>query len=116
MGADLTTPDDSSGKNFSISSINNDTVEIKTSGGTKIKINRPAFVGVLRYLLENNHILQNPCSVGSNKDISKAGPLCRVARNANGVNIMIINYLLPLLAEMGLVAIDGTNPNSTWVL
>ena len=115
-GSELITPDASSGSNFSISSINNDTVEIKTSGGTKIEIHRAAFVGGLRYLLENNHTLEAPCPVGSNKDISKAGPLCCIARNSNGVNIMIINYLLPLLVKMDLVAIDSKRPNSVWVI
>ena len=110
------TPDASSGSNFSISLINNDTVEIKTSGGTNIEIHRVAFAEVLKYLLTNNHTLENKCAIGSNKDISKAGQLCRVARNANGINIMIINYLVPLLEKMSLVSISSDRPNSVWLV
>lgn len=28
---------------------------------------------------------------------------------------MIINYLLPLLAQMGLVDINGSRPNTSWL-
>ena len=110
------TPDKALGSPFSIESIDNNSVVIKTDGNTKIDINRQAFIAVVRYLIENKHSVQKPCAIGSNKTIGDAGPLCVTARNANGQNIMIINYLLPLLSRMGLVDIDGNRPNKTWLI
>lgn len=112
----LVTPDKSTGSQFSIRSINNGAVEILTSGGTVISINRQAFVSALDYLARNQHVANKPCPIGSNKDIEQAGPLCVAARDANGTNVMIINYLLPLLSHMDLVGINGNRPNTTWLL
>lgn len=111
----LTTPDNVTGSPFSIGTTTNTTVEIITGGGTSININRQAFEAALEYLAANQHTEINPCQIGSNKDITQAGPLCVSVRNANGINVMIINYLLPLLAQMGLVAIDGSRPNTSWL-
>lgn len=115
-GLNLSTPDNASGSPFSITAVNSTEVEITTDGGTPITITRNAFLEALRYLLGNQHTDQNRCQIGSNKDINQAGPLCLVARNANGVNIMIINYLLPILAHMNLVATDGNRPNTAWLV
>jgi len=116
VGLELTTPDNTSGSPFSIGLINHDMVEILTNGGTSIEINRQAFISALEYLACNQHLENNPCRIGSNKDIQQAGPLCVAVRNANGVNVMIINYLLSLLSRMNLVEINGNRPNTTWLL
>lgn len=115
-GLNLSTPDNATGSPFSITAVNNAGVKITTDGGTSITITRNAFMETLRYLLRNLHTNQNRCQIGSNNDINQAGPLCLVARNANGVNIMIISYLLPVLAHMNLVATDGGRPNTTWLV
>ncbi len=83
------TPDKSLGSPFSITSISNNSVEIKTDGGTIIWIGRQAFVAALDYLAQNLHTAQNPCEIASDKDIKQAGPLCVATRNANGKNVMI---------------------------
>ena len=116
VGLNLATPDNSTGSQFSISSVNDERIEITTSGGTTIGINRESLISSLEYLLSNLHLANKLCAIGSNKDINNAGPLCLVARNANNENRMVINYILPILAHMKLVTIDGTRPNSTWVL
>lgn len=103
------------GSSFTIGTTTSNTVEIITNGGTSININRQAFEAVLEYLVANQHTATNPCQINSNKDINKAGPLCVSSRNANGTNVMIINYLLPLLAQMGLVSVDGSRPNTSWL-
>ncbi|MGD7033624.1 hypothetical protein [Methylotuvimicrobium buryatense] len=116
IGLNLSTSDTASGSPFSVTSVSNADVEITTvGGGTPITINRQAFVETLRYLLPNQHTEQNRCPIGSNKDINLAGPLCVTARNANGTNVMIINYLLPLLTHMNLVNTDGSRPNTIWL-
>ncbi len=116
QGLNLSTPDKARGSPFSITAVNNDRIVIMTDGGNPINITRNAFIETLKYLLINQHTDQNPCQIGSNKDINQAGPLCRVARNANDSNIMIINYLLPILAHMKLVTTDGGRPNQTWLV
>lgn len=116
IGLELETPDNATGSLYSISSINTESMEITTSGGTAIVINRESLVSTLEYLLTNLHLANKPCAVGSNKDINNAGPLCLAARNANGENRMVINYILPILSHLGLLQIDGTRPNSVWVL
>lgn len=114
-GMALTTPDNAMGSPFSIGEITGIAVEVITNGGTAININRQAFEAVLEYLAVNGHTATNACQIGSDKSIGLAGPLCVAARNANGSNVMIISYLLPLLARMGLVGIDGSRPNTSWL-
>ncbi|WP_144241440.1 hypothetical protein [Janthinobacterium agaricidamnosum] len=115
-GITLSTPDDAKGSSFNITSVENDAVSITTQGGSLIRINRAAFAEAFFYLAQNLHTAIRPCEIGSNKDINAASALCVSTRHANGSNIMIINYLLPLLAHMGLVGVAGTRPNTTWLL
>lgn len=114
QGQLLSTP--SRRKSFEIASITSEKIIIKTEGATEIAINRPAFGAALNYLSVNKHSVSNKVKIGSNKDITKASPLCVTIRNANGVNIMVSTYVIPMLAKMGLVGIDGSRPNRTWLL
>lgn len=101
-------------KSFQILSISARNITIKTEGETKIEINRAALLAALDYLRHNKHIVANKVKIGSNKVYNQAGPLCRATRDANGVNIMVSTYVIPLLAETGLVGIDCCRPNKTW--
>lgn len=114
QGQFLSTP--SRSKSFEIASITSEKITIKTEGATEIAINRQAFLAALNYLSVNKHSASNKVKIGSNKDITKASPLCVAIRNANGVNIMVSTYVIPMLAKMGLVGIDGSRPNRTWLL
>jgi hypothetical protein len=114
QGLCLVTPDNAKGSQFYIEAVNASNIVIKTDGGTLITIKRNAFEETLRYLLEHKHTDQNRCPIGANKNNLNAGPLCIVARNTDGT--MIISYLLPILAEMNLVGIDGNRPNKTWLV
>jgi len=114
QGQTLHTP--SKEKSFEISSIAPDKITIKTQGGTEIEIRRRAFLATLSFLSENNHIASSKVKIGSNKDITKAGPLCIAARNANGPNVMVITYIIPILSKIGLVGIDDNRPNRTWLI
>jgi len=115
INLNLVTPDNTFGSQFSITSVSNTSVEITTSGGTPITIYRAAFFAALEYLAQNQHTANNPCQIGCNININQAGPLCVATRNANGVNIMISSYIIPLLAAMNLVDINGNRPNTTWL-
>jgi len=114
QGQCLSTP--SKSKSFEIASTTSEKITIKTEGTTEIVINRQAFLAALNYLSVNMHSASNKVKIGSNKDITKASPLCVAIRNANGVNIMVSTYVIPMLAKMGLVGIDGSRPNKTWLL
>jgi len=114
QGQFLSTP--SKRKSFEIASITSEKITIKTEGATEIAINRQAFFAALNYLSVNKHSASNKVKIGSNKDITKASPLCVAIRSANGVNIMVSTYVIPMLAKMGLVGIDGSRPNRTWLL
>lgn len=114
QGQFLSTP--SKIKSFEVASINSEKITIKTEGATEIAINRQAFLAALNYLSANKHSASNKIKIGSNKDITKAGPLCVTIRNANGVNIMVSTYVIPMLAKMSLVGIDSSRPNRTWLL
>lgn len=103
-------------KGFSLTSITPEKVVVCTQGGTPIEIKKEAFLQVLQYLKENNHNKEYKALIHSNKDINKAGPLCVAARTANGVNIMVITYILPILVQLELVQVDKHTPTTTWLL
>jgi len=107
-------PSPSGRKSFKITSITSEKVIIKTEK-TEITIRRAAFFAALEYLMTHRHMEGNKVKIRSNKDIAKAGPLCVAIRNANGVNVMISTYVLPILAELKLVEIDSAIPNRVWL-
>lgn len=114
QGQILRTP--SQRKSFKISSITSEKITIKTEGETEIDINRAAILAAHAYLRGNKHTVSNKVKIGSNKVYELASPLCRTIRDANGVNIMVSTYVIPMLAEMGLVKIDCSRPNRTWLV
>jgi hypothetical protein len=103
------------GANFSISNINNDSLEITTRNGSIVEISKNAFVDVVHYLNNNNHNQNNQCQIKSSNNPEIAGPLCRISRQYNN-NVRCINYILPILAEYGIVGIGPNRPNKTWLL
>lgn len=113
-GQILSTP--SQRKSFEISSITLKRITVKTEGETEIDINRGALLAALAYLKENEHTVSNKVKIGSNKVYELASPLCRATRDANGANIMVSTYVIPMLAEMGFVRIDCSRPNRTWLV
>ena len=114
QGKNLRTP--TKRKTFEISFIYPDEVIIKTQGGTNIPIKRQAFLAVLNFLTENKHNRSNKVEIESNKVRAKAGPLCLAARKGNGSTTMVITYILPILADIGLVGIDSNIPTRTWII
>jgi hypothetical protein len=111
----LKTPDNSKGKDFSIVSTHDSCIEIKTEGNSTIRITRQAFIEALLYLVRNNHDSRKPCEIQSNDDRNKSGPLCLATRDVNS-NTRVITYILPILANVGIVGIDGTTRNKTWLV
>lgn len=114
QGQILSTP--SKSKSFEIAFITSEKITIKTEGKTEIGINRAALLAALAYLTEHKYSATNKVKIGSNKVYALASPLCRAIRDANGVNIMVSTYVIPMLAEMGFVGINCSRPNRTWFI
>lgn len=114
QGQILFTP--SQRKSFKISSITPVKIIVKTEGHTEIPLTRAAFLAALAYLRQYGHTAINKVEIGSNKVYEQAGPLCRAIRDANGVSRMVSTYVIPILAEMGLVGINKGLPNKTWLI
>lgn len=110
----LLTPDHSAPSSFTVVASNADTTTISTEQGTRLILERAAFHATLRYLAEHGHGLENPCEIRSNNVYDDAGPLCRAARDANN-RTRVINYIIPMLADVGLVRVNGARPNTVWL-
>ncbi|MYM33755.1 hypothetical protein GTP38_05310 [Duganella sp. FT94W] len=86
------------------------TMEVTTTGQTRIDIPRSALDGALAYLTAGGHTKDNPCEI-RNK-YHAPGPLAQ-ATAVNGTQT--IHYVLPILQQMGLVGIHSGVPNTAWV-
>lgn len=110
----LFTPDDSVAKSFGIAASTENTITITTEGGSNLVLERAAFHATLRYLILNRHSEENPCEIRSNDVYERAGPLCQASRDTNS-RTRVINYIAPILADVGFVRINGNRPNSVWL-
>lgn len=115
-GMEFKTPDDRAGKLFSVQSVDEDSILVLTEKGmTEVRLGRAAFLEAIYYLLKHNHDEYSPCEIRSNNDSAKAGPLCLATRNVNN-NVRVINYIAPILAGVGLLEVDGKQPNTVWTI
>ena len=113
-GQTFRTPDDSVGVPYSIASHGATSMTIRTDGGTDIRISREAFAEALGYLIREGHTSERrKCEVGST--YGNPGPLSQAVSQANCGEVVVVAYVLPIQKEMGLVALNGTRPNSTWL-
>jgi hypothetical protein len=111
----LKTPDNARGAVFTIKSCSRDVVTIITKNGTSIEIPISAFDAAIRYLQRNKHYKANPCKIIARNSLATAGPLCKATRQ-HAKNIRSIDYILPILAFLGIVETCGRRPNTTWLL
>jgi hypothetical protein len=111
-GQTFRTPDSTRSKTYRISGLEDNHIYITPQ---KIEISRESFEKAIHYLKTNEHYANNPCEIRSNNDSSIAGPLCRASRGFNH-NVRCINYVLPILKAHGIVEINGSSANKTWVL
>ena len=112
---ELRTPDEQRGVFFRIDDIEANRMKIKTEGNSTVLIQKTAFVAALHHLRQNQHNSTNKCEIGSSSNPEDSGPLCGASREHNN-GVRCINYILPILAFHGIVSIDGTRPNRTWVI
>jgi hypothetical protein len=111
----LFTPDHALGRAFRITRASEADVTIETTGGSTIVVTREAIVAVVAYLAGHGHTINNPCEIRSHQHTNEAGALCVVARDQNH-GTRVINYIVPILASVGLVAVNSGRPNTVWLL
>ena len=109
----FSTPDNACGSSYAINSIEVDSISIRTKGCSIVNISIDAFIQAVFFLISNNHNVSNKIEIASSNSPSHAGPLCVATRGANN-NVRCINYILPILKSIGIVDIDGTQPNKCW--
>ena len=113
VGECYITPDEKKGARFKIVESDEFTVSIKTTGGSNVQIRRDSFIAALFFLLQEGHMSkERGCLIGAS--IGKPGSLDTATRVHSG-GTMVISYILPILAETGIVGIDGKSPNVTWI-
>ena len=116
-GTQLFTPDEIKGAEFMITESNSTQIKIKTCSGSPIIIDKESFHAALHFLLSNGYTSPSKaCEIGSSN--GTPGELDRVSRKTGP---RVINYILPILAEAGIVGIDGMRnskhpKNTTWAI
>ncbi len=116
-GKKLLTPDDAKGAEFTIIESNSTLIKIQTVGGSPISIDKESFHAALHFLLSNGYTSPSKaCEIGANN--GNPGKLDLATRKTGQ---RVINYILPILAEAGVVGIDGVRNsehprNTTWAI
>ncbi len=106
-----TTPDLQKGPSFQAKKTSK-VVNILTSGKTSFPIPKEAFTAALKYLIEHG-LLNKDTSCEVNASQTNPGPLNKATRKYTA-DRMNISYILPILAPIGLVGIDGKRKNKIW--
>lgn len=113
VGERYTTPDEQKGADFIVVESDESTISIKTTGGSIVQISRDSFIAALFLLIQEGHMSkERVCLIGAN--ICDPGSLDSATRVQSG-GTMVISYILSILAETGIVGIDGERPNVTWI-
>ena len=113
IGQQFLTPDFSHEAPFTIEAVSPTSYSVATDLGSPLTIGRANIRSTYQYLLDNNVGPQNPLEIRSNNVRELAGPLCLAARLGGP---RVINYILPILADLGIVGLNGqTQPNTVWI-
>lgn len=113
IGSVFVTPDQAIGVPFTITDVTPRHVQIQLNSGNDMDISRQAFLSANDFLHNSGHNSSRPCPIASNNDHGQAGPLCQATRAAND-NVRCINYIVPILAQIGAVSFSGARPNTCW--
>lgn len=115
VGAIFNTPDNIRSVSFSISSVSMMAITITLNSGNDLDISRQAFFTANEILLNGSHDITKPMDIGSSNSTEDSGRLCRSTRQQNN-NIRCINYIIPILADIGAVNFSGERPNTCWFI
>lgn len=113
----LATP--SKSKPFKVVSNTSSEMTIEVGAGKNLLvISRENFESTIDYLNMHDHGPHRPCRIDANADPLKAGPLCLACRktSAGDYGPRLITYVLPILADVGVVGLNGDAPATTWLI
>lgn len=113
----LATP--SKRKPFKVVSNTSSEITIEVGAGKNLLVvSRENFESTIDYLNMHDHGPDRPCRIEANADPVKAGPLCLACRktSAGDYGPRLITYVLPILADVGVVGLNGDAPAATWLI
>ena len=109
------TPDNAKGNKFIVVGKTQSLLTVNVGTKTHIKIEKESFRRALEFLIRNNCVSSVLGSeVGASK--SHPGPLDLSTRiSQSNKSLMLIPYILPILADTGILSINGARPNKVWI-
>jgi hypothetical protein len=99
-GTELRTPDKSSGKPFSIESIDAEAVSVRTARGGRVKISLFTFDTAMKYLED----------MGGDWLLVK-DEMFQSVLNMENDRVRASSYVISILGASGLIEVDGSRPN-----
>ena len=102
-GAELRTPDRSTGKPFTVQQVGQEAVTVRTSRGGRVQISPFTFDTAVKYLVDLGCHGENWLPV---KDENFQAVL-----NMENDRVRAASYVLAILGHAGLVELDGSRPN-----
>jgi len=102
-GDTLRTPDDRSGKPFSIDSIDAEAVAVRTARGGRVRISLFTFDTAVKYL--------DDLGVRGERWLEAKDEDFQTVLNMENDRVRAASYVLAILQRAGLVEIDGGRPN-----
>jgi len=113
VGSLFNTPDNTLSVPFSIAAITANEIHITLGSGNPLTISRLAFIATNDFLQNNGHNINNPVRISSSNGENVSGPLCSATKAVNG-GTRCINYIVPILTQIGAVEYSGNRPNTCW--
>ena len=102
-GDKLRTPDRSTGKPFSIQTIDSEAVTVQTSRGGRVRISPFTFDTAVKYLQD--------LGVTGESWLQVKDDVFQAVLNSENDRVRAASYVLAILAQAGLVDVDGSRPN-----
>jgi hypothetical protein len=102
-GDKLRTPDDRTGKPFSILTIDEEAVTVRTARGGRVRISPFTFDTAVKYLQD--------LGISGDTWLEVKDEVFQAVLNSENDRVRAASYVLAILAKAGLVDVDGSRPN-----
>jgi len=102
-GAELRTPDKSSGKPFQIADVDSEAISVRTAKGGRVRVSLFTFDSAVKYLEDLNVRGENWLPV---KD-----EMFQSVLNMENDRVRASSYVIAILGAADLIEIDGSRPN-----
>jgi hypothetical protein len=102
-GAELRTPDKSSGKPFQIADVDSEAISVRTAKGGRVRVSLFTFDSAVKYLEDMNVRGENWLPV---KD-----EMFQSVLNMENDRVRASSYVIAILGAADLIEIDGSRPN-----